>query len=147
MILHGDPPKFTFSLTLFRDLTISCYRGNTKISCNDLINGFTYKFEKYWQILEVLKRLGTSERNVQEEIKHTAMDLNNNINSEDMEEERRIKLIDQLMLQSKKLHGQRYDASMMKTTICLYLRSRNCYSGKLGSQGECENTNNLFSLS
>ena len=67
--VHGDPPKFTFSLTLFRDLTISSYRGNTKISCNDLINGFTYKLEKYWQILEVLKRLGTSERNVQEEIK------------------------------------------------------------------------------
>ena len=37
-------------------------------------------------------------------------------------------LIGQLTLQSKKLHGQRYDASMMKTAICLYLRSRNCYS-------------------
>ena len=48
-MIHGDTPKFTFSLTLFMDLTISCYIGNTKISCNDLINGFTYKLEKYWQ--------------------------------------------------------------------------------------------------
>ena len=92
------------------------------------------------------------------------MDLNNIINSEDMDEEERTRikiLIDQLMLQSKELHGQRYDASMMKTAICLYLRSRNCYSalreyltlphpdaiksyfGNLSSPGEiaeCENT-------
>ena len=48
-----------------------------------------------------------------------------------MDEDERTKvkfLTEQLLLQSKKLHGERYDASMMKTAIGLYLRSRNCYS-------------------
>ena len=36
-------------------------------------------------------------------------------------------MIDQLHLFSKKNHGQRYDAAMMKTAVSLYLRSRNCY--------------------
>ena len=73
-------------------------------------------------------------------------------------------LVEQLILQSKKVHGERYDANTMVTAICLYLRSRNCYSalreyttlphpdtiknyfGSLDTPGEifdCENTMKL----
>ena len=35
--ISGYPPKFTFSLTIFKDFSILCSRGCTKVSCNDLI--------------------------------------------------------------------------------------------------------------
>ena len=41
--ISGDPPRLRFSLTIFKDFTISCYKGLTKVTHNDLINGFTYK--------------------------------------------------------------------------------------------------------
>ena len=43
--ISGDPPIVPFSLTVFSDLSISCYKGSTKISYRDLINGFMYKVE------------------------------------------------------------------------------------------------------
>ena len=51
--ISGDPPSLIFSLTIFNDFTISCYKGFTKVPHNDLINGFTYKVEKYSQIHNV----------------------------------------------------------------------------------------------
>ena len=162
--VSGDPPQLSSSITIFKDLTILCYRGFTKVPCNDLINGFSYKVEKCSQIHAVLERLRTSTNTVPEDIKGFALNINNIIDSADMDEDERTKakfLTEQLLLQSKKLHGQRYDASMMRTAISLYLRSRNCYSalrqcltlphpdtikryfGDLGTPGdftECENT-------
>ena len=161
--VSGDPPRFSFSLTVFKDFTISCYRGFTKLSCNDLINGYSYKIETYSQIHAVLERLRTSSNVVQDDIKGAALNISDIVDSADMDDDERTKvkfLIEQLLMQSKKLHGERYDASMMKTAISLYLRSRNCYSalrqyltlphpdtvrryfGELGTPGdftECEN--------
>ena len=36
--ISGDPPRLCFSLTIFKDFTISCYKGLTKVDDNDLIN-------------------------------------------------------------------------------------------------------------
>ena len=73
--IPGDPPKLTFSLTIFKDFTISCYKGFTKVAHNDLINGFTYKLEKYSQIVALLERLRGTEINVSEEIKQSALNM------------------------------------------------------------------------
>ena len=129
--VSGDPPRFSFSLTIFKDFTISCYRGSAKVPCNDLINGYSYKIETFSQIHAVLKRLRTSVNVVQEEVKGAALNISDIVDSADMDEDERTKvkfLIEQLLLQSKKLHGERYDTTMMKTAISLYLRNRNCYS-------------------
>ena len=162
--ISGDPPKLTFSLTIFKDFSILCYRGCTKVSCNDLINGFSYKVERYSQIFAILERLRKCKHNIQEEFQQASRNINDIVELADMDDDEISKvkfLIDQLLLQSRKMHGQRYDASMMKTAICLYLRSQNCYSalrdylvlphpdtikkyfGDLASPGdltECENT-------
>ena len=50
-----DPPKLTFSFTIFKDFKICCYKGLTKVAHTDLINGFTYKLETYFQIVDVLE--------------------------------------------------------------------------------------------
>ena len=34
--VSGDPPMLIFSLTIFNDFTISCYKGFTKVPHNDL---------------------------------------------------------------------------------------------------------------
>ena len=129
--VSGDHLRFSFPLTVFKDFTISCYRGFTKLSCNDLINGYSYKIETYSKIHRVLERLRTSSNVVQEDIEGAALNISDIVDSADMDEDERTKvkfLTEQLLLQSKKLHGERYDASMMKTAIGLYLQSRNCYS-------------------
>ena len=52
--ISGDPPNVSFPLAIFNNFSISCYRGSIKVSCNDMINGFTYKIERsrkfpiYW---------------------------------------------------------------------------------------------------
>ena len=58
--VSGDPPRSSYSLTVFKEFTISCYRGFTKLSRNVLINGYSYKIETYSQIHGVLERLRTS---------------------------------------------------------------------------------------
>ena len=45
-----------FSLEIFKDYAISCFKGNTKIRSNDLINSFTHKIEKFTQIELILER-------------------------------------------------------------------------------------------
>ena len=51
------PPQMLFALEIFKDYTISCFRGNTKTCSNDLINSFTHKIEKFSQIELVMERL------------------------------------------------------------------------------------------
>ena len=52
----GIPPKITFSLQIFQDYSISCYKGYTKVTYNDLLNSFTHKLEKYSQVIDILNR-------------------------------------------------------------------------------------------
>ena len=163
--IAGDPPCIQYSLSIFKDLSILSYRGSTKVHCNDLINGFTYKIERYSQIPVILERVKTAEHNVKQEFENACRNIRNIIESADnVDDDAKSKiqfLTDQLLLLSKKPNGLRYDPSMMKTAISLYLRSRNCYAvlreyialphpntiknyfGDLGSPGdlnECENT-------
>ena len=96
-----------------------------------MINGFTYKIERYSQILNILERLTKSEHNIKDECQQAARNFNIIVESADIDEDERTKikfLTDQLFLQSRNANGLRYEASMMKTAISLYLRSRNCYS-------------------
>ena len=90
--VSGDPPRFSFSLTVFKDFTISCYRGFTKLSCNDLINGYSYKIETYSQIHAVLERLRTSSNVVQDDIKGAARNISDIVDSADMDEDERTKV-------------------------------------------------------
>ena len=39
--ISGNPPTVSFSLAIFSNFSILCSRGSTKVSCNDLTNGFT----------------------------------------------------------------------------------------------------------
>ena len=49
-------PRMLFPLEIFKDYTISCFKGNTKICSNDLINSFTQKIEKFSQVKLILER-------------------------------------------------------------------------------------------
>ena len=51
------PPRMLFPLEIFKDYTISCFKGNTKICFNDLINSFTHKIETLSQIESIMERL------------------------------------------------------------------------------------------
>ena len=51
-----------FSLEIFKDYAISCFKGNTKIRSNDLINSFTHKIEKFTQIELILERFKKKKR-------------------------------------------------------------------------------------
>ena len=53
---------------------------------NDLINAFTYKFEKYSQIVDVLERLREVEIDVYEEIKQSALNIKDLFNLDDMDD-------------------------------------------------------------
>ena len=100
----GDPPKLTFSLTIFKDFLILCYRGCTKVSCNDLINGFSYKVERYSQIFAILERLRKCKHNIQEEFQQASRNINDIVESADMDDDEISKvkfLTDQLLLQSQ----------------------------------------------
>ena len=119
-----------FSLEIFKDATLSCFKGNTKICCNDLINSFTYKMEKFSQIKLILERLKETKHHLPEEPSQTASYIKSLLDYESPEDREINKvecLIDQLHIFSKQHHGQRYGAAMMKTALSLYLRSRNCY--------------------
>ena len=39
-----------------------------KVTCNDLINSFTHKIEKYSQVIDMIKRLKEAEYNLSEEL-------------------------------------------------------------------------------
>ena len=51
------PPRMLISLEIFKDYTIFCFKGNTKLCSNDLINSFTHKIETFSQIELILERL------------------------------------------------------------------------------------------
>ena len=64
------------------------------------------------------------EHDIQEEFKHMSQRLVDIVEGADIEEDEKSKvkfLANQFILQSKKPNGHRYDASMMKTAISLYL--------------------------
>ena len=122
----GIPPKMAFSLQIFRDYTISCYKGYTKVTYNDLINSFSHKIEKYSQVIDILNRLKKAEYDIAEELKGVAANIQDILDSDenlDESEKEKVKfLIDQMS------HGRKYDETRMKNAISLYLRSRNCYN-------------------
>ena len=124
------PLRMLFSLEIFKDDTLSCFKGNSKICYNDLINSFTHKIAKFSQIELVLERLKEPKHHLPEEPSQTASYIKSILDSEspgDSEINKVEYLIDQLHLLSKQHHGQRYDAAMMKTAISLYLCSSACY--------------------
>ena len=96
----GIPPKMTLSLQSFKDYSISCYKGYTKVTYNDLINSFTHKIEKYSQVIDIIKRLKEAEYNLSEELKGVAaniqaiLDLDENL--DECDEEKIKFLIDQM---------------------------------------------------
>jgi hypothetical protein len=109
--ISGNPPTVSFSLTIFSNFSILCYRGSTKVSSNDLISGFTYKIERYSQIPNILERLMKSEHNIKDECQQAARNINNIVESADRDEDERSKikfLTDQLFLQSRNANGLRY---------------------------------------
>ena len=46
----AEIPEMLLPLEIFKDYTISCFKGNTKIYSNDLINSFIHKIETFSQI-------------------------------------------------------------------------------------------------
>ena len=102
--ISGNPPTVSFSLAISSNLSILCYRGSTKVSCNDLINGFTYKIGRYSQIPNILERLMKSGHNIKDECQQAARNINNIVESADIDGSERSKikfLTDQLFLQSR----------------------------------------------
>ena len=73
--------------------------------------------------MDVLERLRGVEIDALEEIKQYALKIKDLLDmDEDMDDDEKTKirfLVEQLILQSKKVHGERYDADMMKTAVCL----------------------------
>ena len=129
--ISGNPPTVSFSHTIFSNSSILCYCGSTKVSCNDLINGFNYKIERYSQIPNILERVMKSAHNIKDECQQAVRNINNIVESAEIDEDERSKikfLTDQLFLQSRNANGLRYEASMMKTAISLFLRRRNCFT-------------------
>ena len=41
------PPQMLFALEIFKDYTMSCFRGNTKTCSNDLINSLRIKLKSF----------------------------------------------------------------------------------------------------
>ena len=68
------PPRMLFSLEVFEDYTISCFKGSTNISYNDLINSLTHKIEKFSQTELILGRLKEAKHKhrLPEELSQTA---------------------------------------------------------------------------
>ena len=116
------PPRMLFSLEIFEDYTISCFKGSTNISYNDLINSLTHKIEKFSQTELILGRLKEAKHKhrLPEELSQTASYIKSILDSESPENSEINKvevLIDQLHLLSKQNHGESYDTTMMKTAI------------------------------
>ena len=116
------PPRMLFSLEIFEDYTISCFKGSTNISYNDLINSLTHKIEKFSQTELILGRLKEAKHKhrLPEELSQTASYIKSILDSESPENSEINKvevLIDQLHLLSKQNHGESYDTAMMKTAI------------------------------
>ena len=86
MIISGDPPKLTFSLTILKDFSILCDRRCTKASCNDLIIGFSHKVEMYSQVYAVLQGLRMCEHKIQEEFKQASRNIDDIVESADMDD-------------------------------------------------------------
>ena len=60
-----------FSLEIFKDYAISCFKGNTKIRSNDLINSFTHKIEKFTKIELIMERLKKKKKKIKRKLKIT----------------------------------------------------------------------------
>ena len=103
--LSGDPPKLAFSLTIYEKFSISCYKGATKVPRNNLINGFTYKIEKYSQVVNLIEKLRNAPIDTNEELKTAAINMRSLLDMgtalEDDEKTKVKFLVEQLVLQSK----------------------------------------------
>ena len=121
--VHGAPPSMKFSFQIFKDCTISYFKGFTKIKC--LINSFTHRAEQYSQVKDIIERLRTPNRNITDELKNTVDNLQTIIESESMnpEEEKKVQFLIEQMI-----HSQAYAPTLLKTAVSLYQRSLNCYS-------------------
>ena len=82
--------------------------------------------EKYSK--DVLESLKGVELDASEEMKQLALNINDLLDMDDIDdgmdddEKTKIKfLVEQLILQSKKVYGERYVTNMMKAATCLYL--------------------------
>ena len=79
----------------------------------------------------MLKRLRQTTIDINNELKSVSLNLKMLLEKDtklkDDEKTKVTFLVDQLVLQSKNQHGERYDSAMIKTAISLYLRSRSCY--------------------
>ena len=99
---------------------MSCFKGITNISYNDLINSLTHKIEKFPQTELILGRLKEAKHkhHLPEELSQTASYIKSILDSESPEnsEINKVEVLnDQLYLLSKQNHGQPYDTAMMKT--------------------------------
>ena len=98
-----------FSLEIFEDYTLSCFKGNTKICYNELINSFTRKIEKFSKIKLILDRLKDAKHQLHEELFHTASYIKSILDSEESLDDSEISkiefLIEQLHLLSKQNYG------------------------------------------
>ena len=90
--ISGHPPKLIFSLIIFKDFTISSSKELTKVAHNNLINGFTCKFEKYSEIVALLIRLRGTEITVAEKMKQTVLNMKDLLDMDTMGDEVKTKV-------------------------------------------------------
>ena len=76
-----------FSFQIFKDDTISCFKGFTQIEYNDPVNSFTNRVDEYSQVNDIIERLRTANRDITNELKNIAKDLESIIESKIMSPE------------------------------------------------------------
>ena len=166
------PPTLLFSIIIYNNFTVDCYKDGYYIPVRDLL-GFSAKLEKYSQLPGIIERVRTFQLSTADIAKTFGSNLQTLIENSENDEEltrRVLFLAEQLKAVSTKPTGQRYSEMPIsfRCAVTLFLRSRNCYNelrkllnlptpktikscfGKLGTPGsidECQRTaNKAFSM-
>lgn len=131
--MSGIPPVHIFSVIIYDDFRVECYKSGYCAPIRDLVGGFSAKLEKFSQLHSILDRVRTYELSTTDIAKSFGNDLQALIENSKTDEEltyRVLFLAEQLKLVSDDAHSNRYAQSPIsfRTAINLYLRSRSCYN-------------------
>ena len=85
--MHGIPPVLVFSIILYSDYRVECYKYGYRIPIRDLLGGYSAKLEKYSQVQSIIDRVRNFELGTPDITKSFASTLQtiteNNSNSEE----------------------------------------------------------------
>ena len=131
--IKGMSPVLFFSIIIYEDFNLVCYQEDRKITARGIVAGFSAKLERYLQLDNIILRMRKHCPNIHDVMKSYCCKLQELLSTVEIDDDdmHRVQfLVEQMNIQNAKPCGNRYgnSPSILRTSLNLYMRSRNCYN-------------------